>query len=236
VAYTKTLATVTERICLYLDNYQSYEGEVEGPVELTQNSIAESIGVARGNVTRAILPLVEKHWVETHKVHIPGIRQKRDIYYLCQAGRIEVSILRQKLLNSKLKVMDIGGNFSNMTVGRLMENILPEAPLEEILGESLIDNYFDCRSFLIHMHQNRKLRSKQIKIDSGTKHFHGREKEVAKIREWLSSTTAKTLVIRGMPGIGKSTLIANMADEMATNHTIYFFNINPWCSIAGRYF
>jgi tetratricopeptide (TPR) repeat protein len=231
VAYTKTLATVTERICLYLDNFQSYEGELEGPVELTQNSIAESVGVARGNLTRAILPLIEKKWVETRKVHIPGIRQKRDIYYLCQVGRLESTILRQKIMRLKLKVKDINGKFSNMTVGRLMKIILPEAQLEEILTETLKNNIFDCRSFLKHKHQKGKLTPKQIKINGDAKHFHGRDEEVARIREWLNSHTKKTLVIKGMPGIGKSTLIANMMDEMALKHKICFFNINPWCPL-----
>ncbi|MDO9536763.1 MAG: tetratricopeptide repeat protein, partial [Thermoplasmata archaeon] len=223
------LATAVDRIYIYLEYFHSYEDELEGPIELTQVGIAEAVGIASGNIARAIAPLIKKRWIETRKVHIPGIRLKRNIFYICPNGRPEVKRIVQTYLNKQIRVIDIHGKSSQMTVRDAIDLFTSDYPLTMILRETSRNGILDART--VSKGQKGKLDARQVARETPSRHFYGRNREIVTIQTWLKSRTQKTLIIQGMPGIGKSTLLANMMDEIAINHKIFFFNINPWCSL-----
>ncbi|MBU4032794.1 MAG: hypothetical protein KKH41_09610 [Candidatus Thermoplasmatota archaeon] len=232
MAQTKLrLVTVSERICIYLDRFPPYDGERDGPFELTQIGIATAVDVARSNFPRAIQPLMDNQLVNNIKAHIPGIRQKRFIYYLTMKGKQEARSIRTKLLNTKLRVIDIHGQMSTRTPEEIQRRFLGEFHLDDILFSIPLEEPFDCRIFIKNRTEREVLVGKQVKKDTDGKHFHGRESEIASIRQWLNSDRSNTLIIKGMPGIGKSTLVANLMDEISLNYSVHFFNINPWCSL-----
>ena len=106
------LVTATERLLVYLLDYRTYEGEMEGPIDITQMRIAEALGITVGNVSRTGKPLIKDGLVGSHKVHVQGIRQKRGIYYLLPDGRGKARKARDRITAMELTYVDKGGNQS----------------------------------------------------------------------------------------------------------------------------
>jgi len=57
--------------------------------------------------------------------------------------------------------------------------------------------------------------------------FYGREKEIAAARESIANPSVKVLSIRGIAGIGKTTLAARLCQE-SSNQRIFWHSCKPW--------
>ena len=57
-----------------------------GPYELTQNGIAESVGISRAHVSMILTDRMDKSLIDSRLVHIPGISRRRKIYFLTWIG------------------------------------------------------------------------------------------------------------------------------------------------------
>lgn len=226
----KKFLTASERICVYLDNFQSYEDHVDGPIDLTQIGIACAVGVARSNVARALLPLLRTNKVECSTVHIPGFRQKRIIYYLQPLGRHDAKKLREKVMKTKIRAIGLDGSIIVDYPEAIRAKFLPNVPIADLLYQPFDNQPFNCKTFLRARTKNAKMSDKQVLKESGSKHFFGRDGEVTSIKHWLGSNRTRTLILRGMPGIGKSTLIANVMEYLTRHHNVIFINVNPWSS------
>ena len=227
------LATATERIILHLIEFKSYADEIDGPMELSQIGVAEAIGVARGNITRAILPLMEDGLVESHKVHVPGIRLKRNIYYLTGQGLKEAKLIKKNMKKAHVEIVDKDGNITNTTLGEAMESIPYDIRFIDILREVNKLKIFDCKAYLKKQNQTGIYSPDFLKEKAKLTHFYGRQKEVKLASKWMNSRASHTLILKGMPGIGKTSLVAKIIDENKSKMKVHFFSIQPWCSVRA---
>ncbi len=87
-------------------------------------------------------------------------------------------------------------------------------------------------------------RSKAIKRSSPlptVREFFGRKKELEAIGEALSSPSFKVIDVQGIPGIGKTTLVAKVVAEMS-GERVFWYSAKPWDSnrtladALGRFF
>jgi len=61
------------------------------------------------------------------------------------------------------------------------------------------------------------------------KDFFGREMELKAIREALSTPSMKVVTVRGIPGIGKTTLVARAVSEIS-GERVFWYSAKPWDS------
>ena len=224
------LATAMDRIYIYLLEFKSYEDEIDGPMELTQIGIAKKIGIERKNITRAIRPSIENGLIESQKVHIPGIRLKRNIYYLSATGYNKADKIKKKLYEIDIKFIDQDGEKSKVKLGNIMQQIPFDINFAEIIREVNKTKKFDCQAFLKSQKQEMVEFSNQLIDKSRLEHFCGRQNEEKIISQWLKSPSCHTLVIKGMPGIGKTTQLSRIMDVSEFPIT-YFFRIQTWCTL-----
>lgn len=59
------------------------------------------------------------------------------------------------------------------------------------------------------------------------RYFFGREKELAELRAALADPVRKLLVLKGIPGIGKTTIIVKLLSE-AVNQRVFWCSVKPW--------
>ncbi len=226
------LTTAKERVLVYLSDYRSYKGELEAPIEISQTRIAEATGITQANVDRTVRPLIEKEKVETHQVHVPGIRAKVNAYYLTSLGRTAAKDIKNRVKKMKIKAVDLDGNKTSTTIEKVQEVLPFEVNINDILRET-DEGTFDCKSFLKHRNHAERLFFDQPSKFSGPRHFVGHEEELEKVFEWCDTPSSHTLVIRGIPGIGKTTFVAKMLEDAPRTTDIYCFSILPWTSLRS---
>ena len=73
-------------------------------------------------------------------------------------------------------------------------------------------------------------RSKSVKRSTplpSVREFYGREKELSEANGALANPSVKMLSIRGIPGIGKTTLAAKLASDLA-GQRVFWYAAKPW--------
>ena len=71
---------------------------------------------------------------------------------------------------------------------------------------------------------SRKWRSSPM---PSPRYFFGRERELKLLGEALSNPSCRMLVIRGIPGIGKTTLMAKLLSSLS-DQRVFWYTIKPW--------
>src|SRR3970040_589779 len=90
--------TVKDRIQLYLFDYNRYTEAFDVPVEVTQEAIANAVGIRVTHVPQYIRPLIAEGLVEERTAHIQRQKRRRKAYFLSSKGRTQLSALRDALL------------------------------------------------------------------------------------------------------------------------------------------
>ncbi len=60
------------------------------------------------------------------------------------------------------------------------------------------------------------------------KHFFGRDKELDALRRWMESDLPRIMVIHGIAGIGKTTLVLKLMEEYKGKTNEYWFRCHEW--------
>ena len=91
--------TTEERMLLHLCDNNLPEGEWEAPAALTQAGISAAVHVQRKHVPRTLKRLELRGDLTNSKRHVPGAKQRRQVYGLTATGRGKASALREKILS-----------------------------------------------------------------------------------------------------------------------------------------
>ena len=91
--------TTEERMLLHLCDNNLPEGEWEAPSALTQAGISAAVHVQRKHVPRTIKRLEQRGDLTKSKRHVPGGKQRRQVYGLTPNGKEKASALREKILS-----------------------------------------------------------------------------------------------------------------------------------------
>ena len=209
-----------ERILLHLSTYSGNLSYFNAPYLLTQDGIADGVGIGRNNVPRELKKLMEEKLVESKKARVSGLKNKRSIYYLTPRGLVVANETKAKIEKLRVTVR----NFSDER--ELVS--LPEIP-KKYTGVDMI-------SAALHINKNLELDLYDIlKKNDRTHHlieedfkinrFYGRRKEIKRLKNWLMSDK-KILTLIGMPGIGKTTLMLKFIKGYCTNRNVFFIKID----------
>tara|TARA_B100001758_G_C18393144_1_gene604201 strand:- start:1170 stop:2210 length:1041 start_codon:yes stop_codon:yes gene_type:complete len=100
--YLGTLTT-EKRTLLHLLDHRLPEGEWEAPQAVTQAGISAAIHVQRKHVPRTLKRLETRGDLQKSKRHVPGGKQRKQVYGLTQTGRTTAETLRTAILAQKVK-------------------------------------------------------------------------------------------------------------------------------------
>lgn len=226
------LVNASKRVLIYLSKYRRYAGEMDASMEITQIGIADAIGIATANITRVLRPLINDKSIEAHCIHVPGIRQKRLAYYPTNFGLQRAQDLKERILNAEICVIDLEGQRKTMTIKETSSSFPFEISLVDILTETK-HGTFDCRMFASKKKQLEKAASDLFNKLPPIKRFWGRKQELRSIEQWLGKPTCTTLVVQGIAGIGKTTLLTKAIEKSQKDYSIYYYEIKPWTSLRA---
>ncbi|MFW5928332.1 MAG: winged helix-turn-helix domain-containing protein, partial [Thermoplasmatota archaeon] len=96
--------TANDKVLVHILSYYGIENTYTQPVEITQEGIAESVGLRQNTVSYAVRNLVKEGLLydETHR--IKGKKQKRKAYYLTEDGVEKAENIKENMKNTPIKV------------------------------------------------------------------------------------------------------------------------------------
>ncbi len=214
--------TAKERILLYLVEASPRPEAVEASPAGTQESVARGAGIEVRHVPQYVRPLIHDGLVRERQAHVQGIRQRRKVVDLTDAGRRVAIQLRERARAEVVRVRDDSG-IQEMTVSEALRLAGGSASLLDVIRESADSGVVEMARI------GAALPRAWVALLTGAPRveaFVGRAREM----EALTGDTkgARIIVIRGVAGIGKSSLAAKACELLGTERNLYWHRVRPW--------
>lgn len=228
----RSLLTVRERVSLHLLLQNRFALDSDSPKTVTQEGVAKAVEVGRNNVAKVLAEMGKDGVLDTFTRHVKGLPSVRKVYFLTPKGLEEAKTIKQELESSEVEVIDLNGEHHRDEIGRLGNYLPKRYDLLELVN-GISQGVLDCRTF----HEN-KLREERRFVDFTDKKpavrtFFGREREMEVLSSLLTSESRRMVVINGIPGIGKTTLLAKFAQTVRENCNVFWYKVHEWANLKA---
>lgn len=229
----RSALSLNERLMLHLSETDKHKSDPEVPMSMSQEGIAQKLGVGVHTVSRALSSMVKEDLISERLAHVRGAPRRRKAYFLTEMGRKTAHSLRSELISRRV-VLEHEGKAQEMSfedaIRRVaaVSGITPElsdmiefADANEVIRTEMFPKGSisrACGPEFVEKSQGRP------KVDS----FFGREAERRSITERLDSPDISVILIWGIPGIGKSTLASKLFDESSGKRSIFWYSFREW--------
>lgn len=226
----KSLLTIREKVVLHILAYQKFVNDSDAPAATTQEGIAEAVGVGRNNISKVVNTLAGEGTVEVHTKHVKGYSSVKRVYYLTPKGFQDALALKAEIEAVPVTVIDFNGETHEDVVGKISAYIPKRYSFLEI-ASAVVRGRFDCASF----HEG-KVKEERRYIDytdrkPAVRTFYGRTEELRQLSEFLASDTARMMVVCGIPGIGKTTLLAKFVQDAREQRNVFWYRVHEWVNL-----
>ena len=226
----KALLTVRERVILHLLVYQRYLQDPDAPAAITQEGIADAVEVGRNNVSKVVNSMSDGGIIEVHTKHVKGFASVKKVYFLTAGGYQDALNLKADIEHTVIKIVDFDGKVNDDEMGKL-SLYLPKRYAFLDLALGVERGHFDCSSF----HEGKVKEDRRFVDYTDRKPtvrtFFGRQKELQLLTEFQESETARALVVCGIPGIGKTTLLAKFVQDVRDQRNVYWYRVHEWVNL-----
>ncbi|UCF08172.1 MAG: hypothetical protein JSW28_00320 [Thermoplasmata archaeon] len=141
----KIRVTVKEKILLHLLYYSKYREEFEVPAQITQEGMAEAIGVRRSHIASALKDLKGAEFVEESKARIKGHERRKNAYFLTHEGQAEAFSLKEGILDKKITLKKEDGSLEEIPIADVNKHLGQTISILEILKRISEDGIFDAK-------------------------------------------------------------------------------------------
>ncbi len=214
------------RILLHLSKYSSFIDEFNAPTELTQEGIGSAIGIGRNNVPRELKKLMNEDLVYVKKCHVKGVRNKRSVYLLTRKGISEANKIKDELKELPVTVIDFSGNRETYP----LKDIPKSYGIDFVTAAINLDKNRNLD--LVGILRRREKAYHSIDENLIVRDFYGRKEELKEIGKWMKSNK-KILLLSGISGIGKTTLLLKFVKDKLKDRNVLFIKIENWKSADG---
>ncbi len=224
----KISLTVEEKILVHLIQYMNYYDQWEVPFDITQEGIAGSIGIARCNVSRAMKKLTGKAFIEEKIAHVKGAERRRKVYFLTHNGHQPANQIFRYLSEYPIVFRTLDGTIKEVKLSKLREELENKPRFLELIKHMSSDGIIDQRALQTELeHKFVDFSDKLPKL----KYFYGRKSELEQLQNALQ--TQKFIILRGIAGIGKTTLITKLMLENSGIAPIFWFRFHEWNTLRN---
>lgn len=214
--------TLRERIILHLLDFVKYADSVEVPKQMTQDGIALCAGIDLPHFAQYARPLVREGVVRDRMAHVEGARQRRKVYSLTESGRMAAIRLRERVRAEKIRVVGAEG-VRETTISTVLDQMGGKLSPIEIVRQVAEDGVLD----LVGREQPAGRVSVEMIADAPKIDFFvGRFAQLADLAE--DKDRPRIFVVRGMAGIGKSSLAVKACERLRERWNLYWRRVRPW--------
>ncbi len=228
----RSLLTAKERVLLHLLFQQRFVMDSDSPKSVTQEGVAKAVDVGRNNVAKVLAEMNKEGAVDIFTRHVKGLPSVRKVYFLSAKGLEKAKAVKQDVESTTVDIIDLQGQHHKDEIGRLGNYLPKRYDLLELIN-GIVQGSIDCRSF----HENR-MREERRYVDFTDKKpavraFYGREREIGLLSDLLTSEVKRMVVINGIPGIGKTTLLAKFAQNVRESTNVFWYKVHEWANLKA---
>ena len=233
-----------------LENDTQADRYFVGP-ELTRPGIAESCALHPPNVSRTMRDLLKKSMVSEHTRNIKGDDRRQKTWQLTEEGRTKAMLIKQKLSSIMVVIRDSNGDLLELESASVPSRLDANISLLQVLMHAQHEGvltYGDIRFGAITNQgdDNQTNPPGRLKALTGvhatynnqpphTRGVHGRTEQSTVLENWFNERKP-CMVVHGIAGIGKSTLVAhwlNRQMEKTPNLSVCWYPCQPWDTSLG---
>ena len=188
--------TVGERILVHLSGFLRHLDSFECPPEMTQDGIADALGISRAHVALELKRLRSAGRVEERMAHVANAKVRRKVYALTPSGQEIARRMREHARTRSVTLRSPEGPQTvsgEEAIARLRKSGVREA---EAVQRVLVDEVIDTSP-----------PEPPKPSPPPGRPFFGRATELRAAREWLAAEGAPMAVVVGVAGIGKSAFL-----------------------------
>jgi tetratricopeptide (TPR) repeat protein/DNA-binding MarR family transcriptional regulator len=119
---SKFSLSIDKKILLHIAKYSKYEFQYEVPFELSQEGIAQAIGIRRDNVPRTMKSLKNEDLIFEKVLRVEGVYRKRKVYFLTEKGQDYTKKLTSKVLKSITSIKMKSGEVVTKQISKILED------------------------------------------------------------------------------------------------------------------
>jgi tetratricopeptide (TPR) repeat protein/DNA-binding PadR family transcriptional regulator/GTPase SAR1 family protein len=228
----RPLLTGSQRILVHLSRFADHERGIVVPWAITQEGIAICIEAERKSIVMALKRLENSGHIIVQKRHVDSAKTVRKAYFLTEMGRDTVRKMIESAKGIQINLIDMEGAKRKLSLEEVVSSYSPELKYADVLL-AIHNDELDLR----RMHGiDRTSRKALIKICDSMpimSLFFGRQQEIAKLEEFIHRREIKSIVVTGIPGIGKTTLITELVKRLNDQYDIAWFNLTDWTGLKG---
>ncbi len=214
--------TVNERLLLHLLECSSNRDVMDAPFALTQEGIAQALGIRVNHVSRAVKALQEQRCVTESTAHVHGESRKRKVYLINHEGLTAAQSLARELARRTATVKDGRGATREVTLADARKLSGGPYTLTHILSAMDDGGVIDLGRLVPGV--TVPPRSHHDEGRPRGEPFYGRSWELATIRQWYDSPVS-VLVVTGPRGIGKSALVSKALEEIESSRHSFWYTV-----------
>ncbi len=212
--------TAKEKVLVHLLDYCGIEDNYTQPVEVTQEGIADEIGLPQNTVSYAVRRLIKDDLLNQESNRIEGKKQKRKTYSLTDEGVEKAKDLLDEMTKTEITV-DIEGEEKDIKIGNVNAYFHTNLSVIDIL-KKVEDGRFEYEPETAE----DEFVSQLIGLPKVSEEYSIDVSEAMKW--WEDGEGAFTLV--GDPGMGKTSFISTLVEELRQEVNVFYFRLEPWHS------
>ncbi len=224
----KRLASVRDAILLHLLEHYRAQWPGDLPFAVSQEGVAEGVEGHRGHVSRILRELIEDGLVYQDVGRVTDVPTRVKTYHLTEEGAGEAVRIAEEVRGT---VLSIAGEEGKLPMAELEERYAGRARLLDLALHTVrrIFDPVDFEAWLADREQFVEGTDRMPKVRA----FYGRQEELDALDAWFVSETADTVAIRGIPGIGKTSLGAKFVDLVRESTNTFWATVETWTGASN---
>jgi tetratricopeptide (TPR) repeat protein len=232
--YYKSLVFGNERILLYLLGTTITKKELEKKYEVSDNitakSIADAVLIEHHHISKYFKKLKSQELIFSIVKRIKGKKRKQSAYALTTKGIGVARKIKYKFRGIEIVVIDSEKKSHKVKLSKV-PTFLNKIGLDRDLTDLEIFKYTNSKGVLDVENITGRV-EKYIDYTEDaleTEYFVGRVNELSQLKSWIASGKSYNLiVIRGIAGIGKTTLTSKLINDYKDSKHLFWHSINNW--------